>query len=94
MLPAVPYFVFGHHTKTKAAPPSRTFTHEKPTRRRHCSPITFLRDPSPIRSPMDPIYLTRRAYLLGTVIPDAKSFVRNILSISSLKPKILVLSHV
>jgi hypothetical protein len=42
----------------------------------------------------DPIYLTRRAYLLGTVIPDAKSFVRNILSISSLKAKILVLSYV
>src|ERR1700731_2268961 len=68
--------------KTKAALPSRTFAHEKPTRRRHCSPITFLSDPSPLRSPMDPIYLTRRAYLLGRVIPDAKSYARNILFIS------------
>jgi hypothetical protein len=36
---------------------------------------------------------TRRAYLSTTEPPDAKSFVRNILSISSLKPKILARSR-
>ncbi len=44
-------------------------------------------------SPLNPIYLTRWAYLPGTTVPDTKSFVQNILPISSLKPKILVLSH-
>ena len=37
------------------------------------------------------IKVTRRAYLPVTEFPSAKSFVRNILSISSLKAKILVL---
>jgi len=40
------------------------------------------------------IKLTRWAYLPVTEPPDAKSFVRNILPISSLKPKILARSRV
>jgi hypothetical protein len=40
------------------------------------------------------IKVTRRAYFSATETPDAKSFVRNILSISSLKPKILARSRV
>ena len=58
-----------------------------------CSPVTLTRNHGPIFALIRSIKLTRRAYLSATEPPDAKSFVRNILSISSLKPKILARSR-
>jgi hypothetical protein len=56
-------------------------------------PVTVMRDLSPIHSHAQWVIANSLGVSRRSNVAGAKSFVGNILAVSSLKPKILVLSH-